>query len=223
MNLHEYQSKRVFAQYGIAVPKGEVAHSPEEAYQAAQNIGGRVVVKAQVLVGGRGKAGGVKLAQTPADAEAAAEQILGMTIKGLKVKQVLVDPAADIKQEIYLGVVLDRAAQCLTVMASAAGGMDIEEVAWVSPEKIAREKVDPSIGLRDYQARRLAFDIGLDKGFVRDFAAITKGLGAAAAASDATLAEINPLAVLGDGRLMALDGKIVLDDNALFRHADLAA
>jgi succinyl-CoA synthetase beta subunit len=223
LNLHEYQSKRIFAQHGIPVPKGEIAHSAGEAYQAAHQIGGTVVVKAQVLLGGRGKAGGVKLATTPAEAEERAGQILGMNIKGLIVQQVLIDPAADIKQEIYLGVVLDRSSECLVMIASAAGGMDIEEVARVAPDKIVRIPVDPAIGLADFQARQLGYGIGLDKNLVREFAAIAKALYEVALASDATLAEINPLALLGDGKLVALDGKIVLDDNALFRHVDLAA
>ena len=223
MNLHEYQSKRIFAQHGIPVPKGEIAHSAGEAYHVAHQIGGKVVVKAQVLTGGRGKAGGVKLATTPAEAEERAGQILGMNIKGLIVQQVLIDPAADIKQEIYLGVVLDRASECLVMIASAAGGMDIEEVARVAPEKIVRIPVDPAIGLADFQARRLGFGIGLDKALVREFAGIAKALYEVAFADDATLVEINPLALLGDGKLVALDGKIVLDDNALFRHMDLAA
>ncbi len=223
MNLHEYQSKRIFGQHGIPVPQGEVAHAPEEAYQAARNIGGKVVVKAQVLTGGRGKAGGVKVANTPADAETLASQILGMNIKGLTVKQVLVDPAADIKHEIYLGVVLDRASERLVMIASAAGGMDIEEVARTAPEKIQRVVVDPALGLADFQARAMAFGIGLDRHLVRDFTHIARALYHVAVTHDATLVEINPLAVVGDGKLMALDGKIVLDDNALYRHSDLAA
>ena len=223
MNLHEYQSKRIFAQHGIPVPRGEIAHSAGEAYHVARQIGGKVVVKAQVLTGGRGKAGGVKLATTPTEAEERAGQILGMNIKGLIVQQVLIDPAADIKQEIYLGVVLDRASECLVMIASAAGGMDIEEVARVAPDKIVRIPVDPAIGLADFQARQMGYGIGLDKSLVREFAAIAKALYEVALANDATLAEINPLALLGDGKLVALDGKIVLDDNALFRHVDLAA
>jgi succinyl-CoA synthetase beta subunit len=223
LNLHEFQSKRNFGQYGIPVPQGEVAHSPEEAYQAAHRIGGKVVVKAQVLTGGRGKAGGVKVASNPAEAEAVAEKILGMSIKGLTVKQVLIDPAADIKQEIYLGVVLDRQAQKLVMMASAAGGMDIEEVARTAPEKIVRVWIDPTIGFKDYQARQIAYGIHLDKNLMRDFVAIARGLCNVAMNCDAGLVEVNPLAVVGDGKLMALDGKIVLDDNALFRHTDLAA
>jgi succinyl-CoA synthetase beta subunit len=205
------------------VPKGELVETPDEAYLATQKLGGRVVVKAQVLTGGRGKAGGVKLANNPHEAESRAGQILGLNIKGLTVKQLLIDPAADIKQEIYLGVALDRATQCLVMIASASGGMDIEEVARVASDKIMRLPVDPQIGLLDFSARRLAFGIGIDKGLVRDFAAISKALYEVAVATDATLAEINPLAVLADGKLMALDGKIVLDDNALFRHPDLAA
>lgn len=223
MNLHEYQAKKIFGQYGIPVPKGEVASSPEECYQFARQIGKRVVIKAQVLTGGRGKAGGVKLANTPAEAESVGAQILGMNIKGLTVNQVLVDPAADIRQEIYLGIALDRALERMVMIASAAGGMDIEEVACISPEKIVRIPVDPALGLSDFQARALAFGVGIDKNLVREFALIAKALYRAATASDATLAEINPLALLGDGQLMALDGKMVLDDNALFRHPDLAA
>ena len=205
------------------MPRGEIAHSAGEAYHVARQIGGKVVVKAQVLTGGRGKAGGVKLATTPTEAEERAGQILGMNIKGLIVQQVLIDPAADIKQEIYLGVVLDRASECLVMIASAAGGMDIEEVARVAPDKIVRIPVDPAIGLADFQARQLGYGIGLDKSLVREFAAIAKALYEVALASDATLAEINPLALLRDGKLVALDGKIVLDDNALFRHVDLAS
>ena len=223
MNLHEYQSKRIFAQHGIPVPMGEVARSPEEARQAARALGGKCVIKAQVLTGGRGKAGGVKVASSPADAENLASQIIGMNIKGLTVRQVLVDPAADIRHEIYLGVVLDRASERFVMIASAAGGMEIEEVARTAPEKIQRVVVDPTIGLQEFQARALAFGIGIDRALVRDFTHIARALYHVSATHDVTLAEINPLAVLGDGKLMALDGKIVLDDNALFRHPDLAA
>ncbi|MCA1553222.1 MAG: ADP-forming succinate--CoA ligase subunit beta [Chloroflexi bacterium] len=223
MNLHEYQSKRIFGQHGIPVPSGELARSPEEAYQAARKIGGKVVVKAQVLTGGRGKAGGVKVANTPQDAERFAEQILGMNIKGLTVKQVLVDPAADIKGEIYLGVVLDRATERLVMIASAAGGMDIEEVARTAPEKIQRVEVEPALGLPDFEARAMAFGIGIDRQLIREFTHIARALYQVAITHDATLAEINPLALLGDGKLMALDGKIVLDDNALIRHPELAS
>ncbi|TMC60358.1 MAG: ADP-forming succinate--CoA ligase subunit beta [Chloroflexi bacterium] len=223
MNLHEYQSKRIFGQHGIPVPSGEVAGSAEEAYQAARALGGTSVIKAQVLTGGRGKAGGVKVAKTPGEAEALAAQILGMNIRGLTVKQVLVDPAADIRHEIYLGVVLDRASERLVMIASAAGGMDIEEVARTAPEKIQRIVIDPALGLPDFQARALAFGIGIDRGLRREFTHIARALYHVAMTHDVTLAEINPLAIVGDGKLLALDGKIVLDDNALFRHPELAA
>lgn len=224
MKLHEYQSKQIFGRFGIPVPNGKVADTPEAARQIAQELGGAVVVKAQVLVGGRGKAGGVKLAKTPDEAEARAKEILGMQIKGLPVKKVLIDPAADIREELYLGVVLDRAARRVAVMASAAGGVDIEEVAATTPEKIITVRVDPLIGLADYQARQLAYGIGLkDKKQVGQFVKIVKALYQVFISTDASLAEINPLAIVGDeGNLMALDGKIVLDDNALFRHPDLA-
>ncbi len=222
MKLHEYQSKRLFGEYGIPVPQGEVATTPEEARQIAERIGGPVVVKSQVLVGGRGKAGGVKLAKTPEEAEARARDILGMDIKGLTVEKVLIDPAADIKNEIYLAVILDRAARRIAIMASAAGGVDIEEVAATTPEKIITVRVDPFLGLEDFQARQLAYDIGLtDKNQVRQFTEIVKGLYQVYVGSDATLAEINPLIIQGDGSLLAVDGKIDLDDNALFRHAEL--
>ncbi|RME09328.1 MAG: ADP-forming succinate--CoA ligase subunit beta [Ardenticatenia bacterium] len=224
MKLHEYQSKQIFGRFGIPVPNGKVADTPEAARQIAQELGGPVVVKAQVLVGGRGKAGGVKLAKTPDEAEQRAKEILGMQIKGLPVKKVLVDPAADIREELYLGVVLDRAARRVAVMASAAGGVDIEEVAATTPEKIITVRVDPLIGLADYQARQLAYGIGLkEKKQVGQFVNIVKALYNVFINTDASLAEINPLAIVGDeGNLMALDGKIVLDDNALFRHPDLA-
>ncbi|MDQ4077036.1 MAG: ADP-forming succinate--CoA ligase subunit beta [Chloroflexota bacterium] len=223
MKLHEYQSKRLFGEFGIPIPQGEVATTPEEARQIAERIGKPVVVKAQVLVGGRGKAGGVKLAKTPEEAEARAREILGMDIKGLTVEKVLIDPAADIKDEIYLGVTLDRAARKNAIMASAAGGVDIEEVAATTPEKIVTVRVDPAVGLADYQKRALAYDIGLeDKQQVRQFTDIVGKLYDVYSGTDATLAEINPLIVGEDGSLLAVDGKIDLDDNALFRHPELA-
>ncbi|HYN87584.1 MAG TPA: ADP-forming succinate--CoA ligase subunit beta, partial [Ardenticatenaceae bacterium] len=224
LKLHEYQSKQLFGQYGIPVPRGEVATTPEEARSIAERLGGPVVVKAQVLVGGRGKAGGVKLAKTPQEAEERAGQILGMDIKGLTVERVLVDPAADIRQEIYLGAVLDRAARRVALMASAAGGVDIEEVAATTPEKIVTVRIDPLLGLTGYQARQLAFGVGLtDPQQQRQFIDIARKLYEVYVGSDATLAEINPLVVQGDGTLFALDGKVDLDDNALMRHQELAA
>ncbi|OQA45968.1 MAG: Succinyl-CoA ligase (ADP-forming) subunit beta [Chloroflexi bacterium ADurb.Bin325] len=223
MKLQEFQAKRIFGQYKIPVPQGEVAETPEEARDIAKRLGGPVVVKSQVLVGGRGKAGGIKLARTPDEAEQVAARILGMDIKGLTVRKVLIDPAADIKTELYLGMVLDRARRRVVVMASSAGGMDIEEVAATTPEKIITVAVDPCLGLREYQARNIGVNIGLPRELLGKFAQICQGLYNCYMETDASLAEINPLAILGDGALMALDGKIVLDDSALFRHPDLAA
>jgi succinyl-CoA synthetase beta subunit len=222
VKLHEYQSKRIFAEYGVPIPQGEVATTPSEAREIARKIGGPVVIKSQVLVGGRGKAGGVKLAKNADEAEALADQILGMDIKGLIVEKVLVDPAADIKNEIYLGVVIDRAVQMPVIIASAEGGVEIEEVAKTNPDAIKRLPVDPLIGLTDYQARNLAFDLGLRRVYINQFVKILKGLYAAFKDTDASLAEINPLVETGEEKLLAVDGKIVLDDNGLYRHPKLA-
>ena len=222
MKLHEYQSKRLFEKQGVPIPAGAVAATPQEARDAAKQLGGRVVVKSQVLVGGRGKAGGIKLADGPAEAEEHANAILGMRIKGLPVRKVLVDEAADIAQEIYLGIVVDRAARRPAMMASSEGGVEIEEVARVQPEAIKRVTIDPYLGLRSYQTLQLAKGIGLPKEQFRSFGRIAQGLYKAFTAYDASLAEINPLVVTGGGELVAVDGKMVIDDNALFRHPDLA-
>lgn len=222
MKLHEYQSKQIFARYNVPIPKGRVAATAEEAKQVAEELGGRVVIKSQVLVGGRGKAGGIRLARSPEEAEDLAAQILAMEIKGLPVRKVLVDEAAMIDQEIYLGITNDRAARKPVMMASAAGGVDIEEVAAKTPEKIIKIHIDPLLGLRDYQSRDLAAGIDLPRDHWRIFGQIANGLWNAYRDSDATLAEINPLVITSDSRLVALDGKMVLDDNALFRHPDLA-
>ncbi len=223
MKLHEYQSKQLFSKYGIPIPKGRVAATASEARQIAEELGGgRVVIKSQVLVGGRGKAGGIKVAKDPAEAEQFATQILGMEIKGLPVRKVLVDEAAAIEQEIYLGITNDRAARKPVMMASAAGGVDIEEVAATMPEKIVKVHIDPLLGLRDYQARDIAASIDLPRDYWRDFGRIASGLWQAYSANDATLAEINPLVITKDKRLLALDGKMLIDDNALFRHPNLA-
>ncbi len=221
MKLHEYQSKRIFAQYGVPIPNGEVATTPAEAKAIAEKLGGRVVVKSQVLVGGRGKAGGVKLAGNPADAETVAQKILGMDIKGLTVEKVLVDEAADIKQEIYLGIVIDRAVHKPVFIASSEGGVEIEIVAKENPDAIIRLPVDPLLGMQDFQARNLAFNLGLRGKLINQFVKIAKGLYRAFVDSDASLAEINPLVVTGAGKLLAVDGKMLLDDNALYRHPDL--
>jgi len=223
VNLAEYQSKDLFAQFGIPTPRGKIATTPEEAYEVARTIGGTVVVKAQVLTGGRGKAGGVKLAHSADEARAVASQILGMTIKGLTVRRVLVDPGANIAQELYLSVTNDRSVRKPLMMASAAGGMDIEQVNRETPDKIVREHIDPLLGLRDYQARNLASGIKLPREHWKAFTAIAQSLFHCFQDSDATLCEINPLVITGEGTLMALDGKVSIDDSALFRHKDLAA
>jgi succinyl-CoA synthetase beta subunit len=222
LKLHEYQSKRIFAQYGIPIPRGDVATTPAQARQIAARLGKRVVIKSQVLVGGRGKAGGIRLADHPDEAERVADQILGMNIKGLTVKKVLVDEAAQIATEIYLGIVIDRAKRRPVMMASAEGGVEIEEVARLTPERIVKIAIDPFLGLQPHQGRELAFGIGLAKDLVRDFVRIAQGLYSAFVESDASLAEINPLVVTGEGQLLAVDGKILLDDNALFRRFELA-
>lgn len=222
MNLHEYQSKRIFGKYGIPVPKGEVATTPAEARDIAVRLGGKVVVKAQVLVGGRGKAGGVKVAKSNDEAEQRADDILGMKIKGLTVRKVLIDPAADIRKEIYLGAVLDRASRRVVLMASSEGGVDIEEVAATTPDKIIKVAVHPFLGLREHQARILADGIELPKEHTKAFIQIAQGLYKAFIGTDASLAEINPLVINGDNQLIALDGKISVDDNALYRHLDIS-
>ena len=223
MNLHEYQARDILRKHGIPVPEGAVAASPAEVRAIAQRLGGTVVVKAQVHAGGRGKAGGVKLAKTPDEAEAVAGRILGMQIKGLTVEKVLVVPAADIVSESYVGFIVDRGSQRPVLMVSAAGGVDIEEVAAKTPEKIHRIAVDPRYGLLPHQAQALAFRLYRDIGQVRQAAEIMRRLYDAVYAVGASLAEINPLATTPDGRVQALDAKIVIDDNELERHHDIAA
>jgi succinyl-CoA synthetase beta subunit len=220
MKLHEYQSKQIFSKYGIPIPKGRVAATAVEAKHIAEELGGRVVIKSQVLVGGRGKAGGIKLAKDPAEAEQLATQILGMEIKGLPVRKVLVDEAASIDQEIYLGITNDRAARKPVIMASAAGGVDIEEVAATAPEKIIKVHIDPLLGIKDYQTRDIASGIDLPREYWKSFGEIVKGLWHAYTDNDATLAEINPLVISKD-KLIAVDGKMLIDDNAVFRHHQL--
>ena len=221
MKLHEYQSKAIFAKYGIPIPKGRVASTAVEAKHIAEELGGRVVIKSQVLVGGRGKAGGIKVAKSTDEAEQLAQQILTMEIKGLPVRKVLVDEAAAIEHEIYFSITNDRAAKKPVIIASAEGGVEIEEVAAKQPEKIIKLHIDPLLGLRDYQARDIAASIDLPRDLWRDFSKIAAGLWQAYLETDATLAEINPLVITKDKKLVALDGKMMIDDNALFRHADL--
>lgn len=222
MKIHEYQAKQIFSRYGVPIPRGRVASSADEAKQIAEELGGKVVVKSQVLVGGRGKAGGIRLAKNPSEAEELAAQILSMEIKGLPVRKVLVDEAANIETEIYLGITNDRTARRPVMMASSSGGVEIEEVARVAPEKIIKVHIDPLLGLRDYQARDIAAGIDLPRDYWKTFISIAHGLWKAYQDSDATLAEINPLVITSEMKLIALDGKMVIDDNALFRHPDFA-
>jgi succinyl-CoA synthetase beta subunit len=222
MKLHEYQSKQIFSNYDVPIPSGRVAANAAEAKQITEELGGRVVIKSQVLVGGRGKAGGIRLAKSPQEAEELATQILGMEIKGLPVRKVLVDEAASIETEIYLGITNDRAERKPVMMGSSAGGVEIEQVAKETPEKIVKVHIDPLLGLRDFQGRDLAAGIDLPREHWHTFGQITRGLWQAYLDNDATLAEINPLVITSQNRLLAVDGKMVLDDNALFRHPELA-
>jgi len=222
MNLHEYQSKQIFSHYGIPVPRGRVAANSDEAKQIAEELGGRVVVKSQVLVGGRGKAGGIRLAKSTEEAEELATRILGMEIKGLPVRRVLVDEAVSIEKEIYLGITNDRASRKPVLIASADGGVDIEEVAAKNPDRIVRLHIDPLLGLREYQARDIAVAIDLPKEYWKIFMAVAQGLWLTYSENDASLVEINPLVITKEKRLLALDGKMVIDDNALYRHPEIA-
>ena len=228
MKLHEYQAKTLFAAHGLPVPRGEVAFNAADARAVAGRLGGRVVVKAQIHAGGRGKGGGVKLADGPDEAEHMAKGMLGMTLttaqtgpEGRVVSRVLVEEGLDIERELYLGLLIDRAAARPVLMASAAGGMDIEEVSATRPELILRETIDPGRGLSGFQARRLAFGLGLEGATVAKAVAVMRATYAVFWASDASLVEINPLIVTAAGDVLALDGKVTLDDNALFRHPDL--
>lgn len=225
MDLHEYQAKQLFAKFGVPAPKGKVARTPDEAAAIAKELGSVVVVKAQVHTGGRGKAGGVKVVKSPEEARAAAEKILGMDIKNHKVQIVLVDPGADIKKELYFAVTNDRAARKPLFMASSEGGMDIEQVNRETPEKIIRVHVDPLLGLREYQVVKMASGMGLAREYWGQFSKIAHNLYRCYVETDATLCEINPLAIVGTESgpmLMALDGKMSIDNNALMSHPDLA-
>ncbi|HUX88588.1 MAG TPA: ADP-forming succinate--CoA ligase subunit beta [Chloroflexota bacterium] len=223
MNLHEYQAKEFLRRQGVPIPSGEVAATPAEAAAIALKIGRPVVVKAQVLTGGRGKAGGVKLAQSPSEAEAVASKILGMDIRGHLVRKVLVTDAADIAREIYLGAIVDRSTRSVVLMVSSEGGVEIEEVATTAPEKILRVSIDPYLGFSDYQGREIGFALGLDARQVRVFSQIARALVQTLVTNDASLLEINPLAVTPNGELLGLDAKMVVDDNALYRHPEFEA
>ncbi|HEY0634207.1 MAG TPA: ADP-forming succinate--CoA ligase subunit beta, partial [Gammaproteobacteria bacterium] len=230
MNLHEYQAKGLFADYGVPVPPGQVATGVSQAERAAQALGGeRWVVKAQVHAGGRGKAGGVKVVNGLAELKAFADQLLGTHLvthqsgpEGQPVNQLLIEGASSIARELYLSLVVDRSRQRVVVIASSAGGMDIEEVAATTPEKIHTVAIDPVVGLQPYQCRQIAFALGLEGNQIKELSTIMSGLARLFMEKDASLVEINPLVVTGDGHLLALDGKINLDDNALYRQPHMA-
>ncbi len=228
MKIHEYQGKELLHSFGVVIPRGRIADTPEEAEQIARELGGKVVVKAQIHAGGRGKGGGVKLAANPGEALQVANQILGMTLvthqtgpEGRLVRRVLVEETLPIKRELYLGIVVDRAAGKPVFMASAAGGMEIEEVAAKDPDAILKEAFDPDRGLQPYQARRLAFGLGIEGPALNAAVSMMISLARAFVALDASLAEINPLVLTEDQRVVALDAKLNLDDNALYRHQNL--
>jgi succinyl-CoA synthetase beta subunit len=230
VKIHEYQAKALLREFGVAVPRGDVTDTAAGARAIAERLGGRIVVKAQVHAGGRGKGGGIKLADDPAGAETAARQILGMRLKtpqtppeGILVRKVMVEEASAIERELYLSITLDRARSTHVVMASQAGGMEIEEVAERTPEKIFREWTHPALGLGDFQARRLAFGLGLAGERLKQGVALFRGLFALYLARDCSLVEINPLVVTRDSRVLALDAKLNFDDNALYRHPDVVA
>jgi succinyl-CoA synthetase beta subunit len=228
MKIHECQAKQILTKFGVTTPRGEVAYTPEEARGVAEKLGGTVVVKAQIHAGGRGKAGGVKVAHNPKEAEGLAHEMLGKKLvtpqtgpEGRVVRRVLIEEGLDIARELYLGLVIDRAAARPVVMASSEGGVEIEIVAAERPEKILKEYIDPAIGFQPFQARKLAFGLGLDAALVGEATRFFSALYRAFETTDASLAEINPLVVTRDGRILALDAKMNFDDNALFRHKDI--
>jgi succinyl-CoA synthetase beta subunit len=228
MKIHEYQAKQILKSFGVPVPQGGVARTVEEAVQIAKDLGGTVVVKAQIHAGGRGKGGGIKLAKTVEETQKAASQIIGMNLithqtgpDGQKVKSVWVENATDIARELYLGIVLDRSKSRLVVMASTEGGMDIEEVAAKTPEKILKEEIHPGVGLQPFQARRLAIGLGLEGDQVKQGVQFISALYKAYIETDCSLAEINPLVVSKSGELLALDAKMNFDDNAIYRHPEI--
>ena len=228
MNIHEFQSKEVFARYGIPVPRGIVALTPAEAKAATQELGGKSVVKAQIHAGGRGKAGGVQLVRSPEEAEEAAQRMLASNLvtpqtgpEGAPVQKLLIEELADIKQELYVALTIDRGHRGPAMLVSTKGGMDIEEVAANNPEDIHTAPIDPLSGLMPFQTRRLVRKLGLDQDVAEDAAKVLLALYQVFVENDCTLVEINPLIITGDGRVVALDAKINLDDDSMFRHADL--
>jgi succinyl-CoA synthetase beta subunit len=228
MKIHEYQAKQILSKFGVTTPRGDVAYTPEEARGVAEKLGGTVVVKAQIHAGGRGKAGGVQIAKDAKEAERVAHEMLGKTLitpqtgpEGRVVRRILIEEGLDIARELYLGMVIDRATTRPVMMASSEGGVEIEVVAAEHPEKILKEYVDPSIGFQSFQARKLAFGLGLDATLVNEATRFLSALYRAFETSDASLAEINPLVITRDGRILALDAKMNFDDNALYRHKDI--
>jgi succinyl-CoA synthetase beta subunit len=230
MNIHEYQAKEILKRYGVPVPNGKVASTPQEAKAAAAELGGRCVVKAQIHAGGRGKGGGVKLANSPEDAERKAAEMLGKNLvthqtgpEGRQVRRVLVEQGVNIEREIYLGMVLDRAQARVTVICSSEGGVEIEEVAAKHPEKILKEVIDPAVGLQPFQCRRLAFALASPPEVVGKIVSLMLALYRAFDECDCSIAEINPLILTQEGQVMALDAKMNFDDNAMFRHKEILA
>jgi len=228
MKIHEYQAKQILTKFGVTTPRGDVAYTAEEARGVAEKLGGTVVVKAQIHAGGRGKAGGVKIARNPKEAEGLAHDMLGKKLvtpqtgaEGRVVRRVLIEEGLDIARELYLGLVIDRATARPVMMASSEGGVEIEVVAAEHPEKILKEQIDPAVGFQAFQARKLAFGLGLDAALVNEATRFLSALFRAFEATDASLAEINPLVVTHDGRILALDAKMNFDDNALYRHKDI--
>jgi succinyl-CoA synthetase beta subunit len=229
MNIHEYQAKGLLRKFGVAVPKGGIAYTPEEAVRVAEELGGPVwVVKAQIHAGGRGKGGGVKLAKSIEEVESLAAEIIGMTLVthqtgpgGKEVSRVYVEDGCDIARELYLGMLIDRATSRITIMASTEGGMEIEEVAAKTPEKILQVEIDPAAGMQSYHARKIAFGLGLGGDQVKSAVLFLMGMYKAFVQLDASIVEINPLVVTGAGDVIALDAKMNFDDNALFRHKDI--
>jgi succinyl-CoA synthetase beta subunit len=221
LDLYEYQGKELLRQFDIETLEGKVAASPEEARAAAEQLGGPVAIKAQVLTGGRGKAGGIKVVEEPEDAEEAAKQILGMEIGDHTVRQVLVEAGADIASEMYLSILVDRAEKKPLILFSTEGGVDIEEVAETNPDSIVRIYVDPLLGLLPYQVRELVFDAGLEGDVAKGVGQVLNNLYKAFTESDASLVEINPLVATEDGRVLALDAKVTIDNSSLFRHSDI--
>ena len=230
MKLHEFQAKEIFSKYGVPIPKGTIARTPSQAAAAAFDMGGTIVVKAQVHAGGRGKAGGIRIVNSPGSAEQAASEILGTNLvtfqtgsNGVPVESVLIEEGLEIEKELYLGMVIDGATKGVVAIASAEGGMDIEEVAENTPDKIIQVPIDPVLGLQPFQGRKIAYSLGLQQGQIREAASLMQNLYQAFVSTDASLAEINPLVLTKDGHLLAADAKLNIDDDAIFRHKDIHA